>query len=131
MNEGQEAGTNPGPNPVNGQREPANHDRPSSVRPTVAVGPHNAPGDELSQLLSLSTPRGRGEYERLAALSAASKGTGLREGWGPGDSAELDALLAEYATLRQETMNTINNRTQILILGLAAIAALAGGSLTS
>lgn len=28
-------------------------------------------------------------------------------------------------------MNTINNRTQILVLGLAAMAALAGASLTS
>jgi hypothetical protein len=84
---------------------------------------------ELSQLLLLSTPRRRHDYRRMAQLSTelgpfdSSQAT-------PGDDAEFAALLAEYDSLRQECMNSTNNRVQVLIFGAAAIAALVGGALT-
>ncbi len=89
--------------------------------------------NELLNLLSLSTARTRDDYQRLAFLSASLtlEELAAAKEWKDNDTAEVNALLAEYGTLRQETMNTINNRTQILMLGLAAIAALAGGTLTS
>lgn len=50
--------------------------------------------------------------------------------WGDKDSAELGALVAQYESLRKESLNSINNRVQILLLGLAAIGAITGGTLT-
>jgi hypothetical protein len=43
----------------------------------------------------------------------------------------LDALLAEYSSLRQESLNTITNRNTLLAYGLVAIGAVVGGALTS
>jgi hypothetical protein len=48
----------------------------------------------------------------------------------PADDAEFAALMAEYESLRQECMNSTNNRIQVFIFGAAAIAALVGGALT-
>lgn len=84
---------------------------------------------ELRQLLSLSRPRQRRHYKAMARLSddlrrdRANRETDTED-------AEFVALLAEYDSLRQESMNTVNNRVQVLILGAAAIAALVGGALT-
>ena len=49
--------------------------------------------------------------------------------WDNKDSAELGALIAQYESLRKESLNSINNRVQILLLGLAAIGAIVGGTL--
>jgi hypothetical protein len=89
--------------------------------------PESGPGD-LSELLALKRARNAGEYRKMALLSAA--GDGPHEGdLSTADQAELRALLAEYVTLRQESMNTINNRIQIMVFGLAAAGALATGAL--
>ncbi len=99
-------------------------------RPTLQFGA--AEREALQRLLSLSHPRSPHDYGTLSRLSLNlvehERETGKQ--WDDQDTAELTALLAEYESLRQESMNTINNRTQILILGLAAMAALAGGSMT-
>ena len=50
--------------------------------------------------------------------------------WGNKDSAELGVLVAQYESLRKESLNSINNRVKILLLGLAAIGAIVGGTLT-
>jgi hypothetical protein len=87
----------------------------------------------IASLLSLSRVRTREDYITLAQLSAklGASEKAMNKQWGDEDTAELQALLAEYTSLRQESMNTINNRTQILVLGLAAIAAIAGASISS
>ena len=82
--------------------------------------------EELEHLLALSTPRRRHHYRRMAELSQA---VGDANATSP-DDAEFAALLAEYESLRQESMNTVNNRIQVLVFGAAAIAALVGGALT-
>ena len=46
------------------------------------------------------------------------------------DKYELTMRISEYESLRQESMNSINNRVQIMVFGMAAIGALVGGSLT-
>jgi hypothetical protein len=86
---------------------------------------------ELSRLLSLYTARRRFNYSELARLSVrlAASERAARKTWDDRDSAELTALLAEYESLRTESLNTVNNRVQILILGIAAIGAVAGGAL--
>ncbi len=50
--------------------------------------------------------------------------------WNEKDDAELNALIVQYTSLREESMQSINNRAQILLLGVTAISALIGGSLT-
>lgn len=87
---------------------------------------------ELAGLLSLSVARTKRDYRRLAHLSASLAGLEppKAQGWADVDTAELDALLAQYVSLRDESMNTINNRIQILLLGVAAVGALIGGALT-
>jgi len=84
---------------------------------------------ELEDLLSLSRPRNISDYQRIAQLSVD---LGRKEGreWDKKDEAELEALLAQYESLRKESLQTINNRVQILMLGIAAIGALVGGSLS-
>lgn len=87
---------------------------------------------ELSALLSLSMARTKRDYRRAAVLSGllARHENAGREKWQEEDIAELDALLAQYSSLRDESMNTINNRVQVMLLGVAAIGAVAGGALT-
>jgi hypothetical protein len=112
-------------------------DEGASQKPIAEAVPAKEEGDgsrgELLRLLRLSTPRTAHDYRKMAQLSAYVTDGEFASGykWDQLDSAEIDALLAEYQSLRQESMNTINNRTQILLLGLAAVAALAGGSLTT
>jgi hypothetical protein len=84
---------------------------------------------ELQRLLSLSTPRRRHDYRHMAELTEAHFGSGAKS-MEARDERELDVLLAQYETLRQESMNSTNNRVQVLILGAAAMAALVGGALT-
>jgi hypothetical protein len=102
--------------------------RSSGVVPSVLTGHRQ----RLRALLSLSHRRSRNDYRDLARLSAelAAHDVETDRKWEDHDRAELDALLAEYESVRQESMSTINNRTQIMILGLAAVAALVAGSLT-
>ena len=78
----------------------------------------------LRGLLSLSRTRTQADYLELARLSS------LLDGDVDDRTSELQAALVEYESLRQESMNTINNRTQILMFGLAGMAALAGTALT-
>jgi hypothetical protein len=89
------------------------------------------PDPLIANLLSLSTARTRDDYIRLARFSAALGAARSRQEWGPRDQGELQALLTEYQSLRQESMNAITNRIQIVALGMAAIAAMAGASVTS
>jgi hypothetical protein len=87
----------------------------------------------LRDLLRPSAVREQADYVDLAQLServAAYEAQSATE-WTDRQRAELDTLLAEYNSLRQESLNTINNRVQVLLLGLAAVGALAGGAMTS
>jgi hypothetical protein len=101
----------------------------------AGAGPSRSESDReaLLRLLALGTARTRHDYLTLACLSDAltRRPSADRPEWTESDTAELNALLTEYTSLRQESMNTINNRVQILVLGLAAIGALAGVSVTS
>jgi hypothetical protein len=97
-----------------------------SSSPEMAEAKHEA----LLEVLALSRERTDADYRRLATLSALLPVRG-EKGWTDFDTAEMSALLAEYGSLRQESMNTINNRVQILVLGFAAIAAFAGAAVTS
>jgi hypothetical protein len=80
----------------------------------------------LHHLLRPSTARTASDYAELTRLSANYRApdTCVEGSWEEEDTAELTALIAEYDSLRQESMNTINNRTQILLLEVAAIGAL-------
>jgi hypothetical protein len=84
---------------------------------------------ELAMLLSLSSARGVEDYRRIARLSA-DLGRQASRDWDLKDEAELQALLAQYGSLREESLQTIGNRIQILLLGIAAVGALVGGALT-
>jgi hypothetical protein len=88
-----------------------------------------APENELERLLSLSSFRTIADYQRLARLSADLVRQCLRD-WDGKDEAELQALLAQYQSLREESLQTISNRVEILLLGIASVGALVGGSLT-
>jgi len=70
---------------------------------------------------------------KLAQLSEAVSRHDNANGtdWTERHGAELHVLLTEYKSLRQESLNTITNRVQVMILGLAAMGALAGGAMTS
>jgi len=85
--------------------------------------------NELQGLLSMSSSRSIHDYRRIARLSA-DLGRKKERDWDLTDEAELEALLAQYESLRKESLQTISNRVQILLLGIAAIGALVGGSLT-
>jgi hypothetical protein len=91
--------------------------------------PSTAGRSELDRLLSLASSRTIADYQQLARLSADLGREPLGE-WGSKDAAELQALLSQYESLRDESLQTITNRVQILLLGIAAVGALAGGSLT-
>ncbi|MDD8021080.1 MAG: hypothetical protein PHU81_07880 [Acidobacteriota bacterium] len=83
---------------------------------------------ELQKLLSLPW-RTAIDYQRIASLSAelSQQKKGV---WENKDRAELTALLAQYESLRKESLQTITNRVQTMLLGIAAIGALVGGTLT-
>jgi hypothetical protein len=50
------------------------------------------------------------------------------QSWGDRDIAEVEVLLKEYETLRQESLNALNNRSQVTAFGLGAIGVLAAGA---
>lgn len=87
---------------------------------------------KLTMLLALNRRRGRAQIAELAALSQALVEAEAAEGrdWDDQAAGELAALLAEYESVRAESMQTISNRTQIMMLGVAAMGALIGGALT-
>lgn len=86
---------------------------------------------QLAALLSLSRARTKPEYRRLASLSALlTQQELLGKQWDAADTVELEALLTQYTSLREESMNTINNRVQVMMLGMAAMGALVAGVLT-
>ncbi|MHB8077897.1 MAG: hypothetical protein ACYDIE_01405 [Candidatus Krumholzibacteriia bacterium] len=87
---------------------------------------------QLKRLLALSKPRSRDDFLQLARLTEALADQDVSRGgdWTDKDTGELAALLAEYESIRSESMQTIGNRTQIMMLGLAAMGALIGGALT-
>ncbi len=88
--------------------------------------------NNLNRLLSLFTVRTKKEFQTISQLSARrvdyEKDSGKK--WEEQDTVETLALIAQYESLRQESLNTINNRTQVMLLGIAAIGAIIGGSLT-
>jgi len=84
---------------------------------------------ELERLLSLSAVRSLCDYRRMAALTTELGRQGQRD-WDSKDDAEFAALLAQYGSLREESIQSISNRVQVLMLGIAAIGVLAAGSLT-
>ncbi len=88
---------------------------------------------ELHSLLALNATRTKQDYERIAAVSEKSPAANHQSGapLSERDVAELDVLLAEYDSLRQESLNTISNRIQTMVLGLTAISALMGGALAT
>lgn len=103
--------------------------------PPDSLQPQGVPrlnGTKLKDLLALPGIPRRSEYKRMVELTAELLGVGLRTGkeWTAGDQAELQALLKEYESLRTESMNTITNRIQVMLVGLAVVGALAGGALT-
>ncbi|MCH8013077.1 MAG: hypothetical protein IIA61_14220 [Candidatus Marinimicrobia bacterium] len=117
-------------------------DKPNLCNPPVAEPNHGSvaeavlpsdttEGEEeaLQRLLSLSRRRTLDDYVAITRLSARL-GRRRDRAWDDKDRAELDALIAQYQSIREESLQTINNRVQIMMLGIAAIAALAGGSLT-
>lgn len=83
-------------------------------------------------LLDIRRRRTLGDYCALAHLSADKAVPEFLNGkeWSDVDSAELTALLAEYETLRTESLNAIDNRLQLVLLALAALGALLGGALS-
>lgn len=87
---------------------------------------------QLRKLLSLSAIRTKKDFHTLSQLSArwqeAEQDAGQQ--WNDRDTAEVLAMLSQYESLRQESLNTINNRTQIIFLGIASIGAVFGGALT-
>src|SRR5262249_16192351 len=76
--------------------------------------------EELAILLSPWTIRASKDLERLAYLSARCEPAA--------DASLLQALLAQYNTLRLESQNSINNRIIVLSYGLVALGTLAGGA---
>lgn len=108
----------------------ARRDAPSASAPDSLLSTNER--QELETLLSLSARRTRDHYRTLARLSArlAAQERAVGKKWEDEDTAELDALIAQYESLREESMHTINNRIQTMLLGLAAVGALAAGSLT-
>lgn len=94
--------------------------------------PKPALQEQLHALLSADGVRTQENYRTLAQLTSQLTAVEQAQNkpWEDGDRAELDALLAEYTSIRQESINTITNRTQIMLLGLAAVGALGGGALT-
>ena len=85
--------------------------------------------EELQTLLSLTKKRTFKDYQRIAALSNLL-GRHPNRDWDPKDEAEIAILLAQYESIRNESLQTIANRVKIMLLGLGAIGALIGGSLT-
>src|SRR3989442_14594919 len=83
---------------------------------------------ELERLLSLSTPRQRHHYRQMAELSG-ELGDTRAPSTIRADDGEFAELLAEYESLRQESVTSINNRDQALILYATAIAVVVGGAL--
>lgn len=86
---------------------------------------------KLRGLLSLSRERTIHDYQLMAKLTDDLSVEAQREdGWTQMMASELQALLAEYNTLRQESLETIKNRIQILTLGIGAIGAQIVGALS-
>lgn len=96
--------------------------------PTEANG-RIAGEEEKKRLLLLTTKRTFKEYQRIVLLSN-HLGCQSKYNWDAKDTAEIEALLAQYVSLLKESLQTISNRVQIMLIGLAAIGALVGGSLT-
>lgn len=86
---------------------------------------------QLRGLLRLSRARNIHDYRQLAKLTDDLYiATRHEDGWSPKMDAELKVLLAEYNTLRQESLETIKNRIQILTVGIGAIGAQIVGALS-
>ena len=87
---------------------------------------------ELLRLLALSQTRKGDDYLKMAELSQVLRNEPWRRGreWTSADTAELDCLLAEYRSLRQESLSSVGNRVQALVFGLASVAAVSGALLT-
>lgn len=85
--------------------------------------------DKLRALLAADAIRGPDQYREMSKLSALLDESidGPQRRWERYDEAELQALLAEYNSLRVESMGTISTRAQTVVFGLAAIAALLAG----
>jgi hypothetical protein len=84
----------------------------------------------ILNILDLRNSRNDSDYKNVVNLCAERDETSDRGPWTEEDDATIQALLAEYKSLRQESMNSINNRTNILMLGIAAVGALGGAAAT-
>jgi hypothetical protein len=84
----------------------------------------------LVSLLSLPHPMRREDLVDALRLSWHLPTAGRDEEWKDIDDAELSALLAQYDTLRQESLNAISNRPQVLLVGVAAVGALWSAPIT-
>lgn len=79
---------------------------------------------QIRVILSLYRSRDICDYQRLARLTDDLYNARLQDGnWSKKMECDLSALLAEYNSLRQESLETIKNRIQILTLGIGVIGA--------
>lgn len=102
-----------------------------TLPPSAQIEPkYSSVEAELAGLLSIFRSRTRDDYIQIAQLAARLEEESRDREWDEKDDAELSALITQYESLREESLGTINNRTQILLLGITAISALVGGSLT-
>lgn len=86
---------------------------------------------QIIDILSLSKERDAKDYQQLARLTDELHINRLKDDeWSAKDSSELQALLAEYNSLRQESLEVTRSRLQISTVGIAAIGALMAGSLS-
>ena len=68
------------------------------------------------------------EMERLSEEIERNEAC-QQKSWTNRDTCEIEALLKEYESLRTESLNTVTNRSQIIVLGLAVIGAVYAGSM--
>lgn len=86
---------------------------------------------QIRELLRLSRRRDIHDYQRLAKLiDDLYVSNAHDENWTKRKECELTAVLTEYNALRQESLETIKNRIQILILGIGVIGAQIVGALS-
>ncbi len=85
---------------------------------------------QIRGILSLSKRRDIRDYQRLARLTDDLHMTYQQDdSWTKKMECELSALLSEYNSLRQESLETIKTRIQILTLGIGVSGAQIVGAL--
>lgn len=87
-----------------------------------------APSTQLSSLLARKRFRTAQDIRTLAKLTDEMRRAKPTD-TDPGLESEIEVLLKEYESLRNESLSTITNRSQILVLGLAIIGAVFAGAM--